>query len=382
MASYYVDGTIVSATGTGSGTQADPWGKTDNLLQYAGDQILAGPGKGTEGDTIFIVAGDVNSTTTPMLDFTNSDFVRLTIVGRGRELTEWDCGTQNYMTSYSSSNPAGSAGNGCNLRVCNLTVNWQDNIGNVGTYNSLTGRSTHFIDCDLLLYNSSSQTGIHGRVNAHNQYCNIINCRWYKGYMALDSRSSSLTINSVIKAAPSPSYERHSYGGRNINCLFDWSGAANAGNVRGVCDYSPLLLNCSFYMGSTDRIMTIANFDNAQIINCYQEGGKCVIQHPYAQNWSYDFLHNVFAYNLTDAIIGSHGTLNDVAYTQNLVELTSTGFRDAANGDFRPNDNLIGVSTAQIPSWDLVNLISQRPTIGCYTAQNLIGKPFHPRVRG
>lgn len=381
MAEYYVDGTIVSATGTGSGTQADPWGKTDDLLQYAGDQILAGAGKGAAGDIIFIIAGDVNSTTTPMLSFTSSDFVSLTIIGRGRELTKWDCGTQNYMTSYSSSTPAGSAGNGCILHVCNLTVDWQDNIGTVGTYNSLVGRQTSFTDCDLLLYNSSSQTGNHGKLSGHIQTVNLTNCRWYKGYNALDWTGGT-KINTVVKAAPSPSYERSSYGGYWVNCLFDWSGAANAGLVRGVCDYNPVLLNCSFYMGSTDRIMTIANYNGARIINCYQEGGKCVIQAPYGNNFSYGLLHNVFAYNLTDGIIGSYGTVINDSYTQNLVELTSTGFRDAANGDFRPNDNLIGVSTAQIPSWDLVNPISQRPTIGCYTAQNLIGKPYHPRVRG
>ena len=68
MGFYYVDGTISSASGTGSGTEVDPWGKDDDLLSYALAQILAGPGSSADGDVITILAGNVNSTTTPMLN--------------------------------------------------------------------------------------------------------------------------------------------------------------------------------------------------------------------------------------------------------------------------------------------------------------------------
>ncbi len=380
MASYYVDGTISSVSGSGSGTLADPWGKTDDLLQYAGDQILAGPGKGLSGDTIFIVAGGVNSTTTPMLDFTSSDFANLTIVGKGREQTEWDCGTENYMSSYNSTTPAGSAGNGVNLNVCNLTVNWQDNVGTVGTYNSLTGQNTNFYDCDLLLYNSNSQTGNHGKVNAHSRLVDIVNCRWQKGYNVLDSRSASRCINTVILAAPSPSFERNSYGGVWINCIFDWRLAADSVN-RGITDYNPFCINCTYLLDpSHSRSAVVANFDAAKMLNCYIEGGGAIIQDPFSQGYSYVMLSNIYCYDTTSLF--GNGTVIDEGYTQNLVMLSESGLKDVANGDFRPADNLIGVSTAQIPAWDLVNPISQRPTVGCYSAQNIIGKPFHPRMRG
>ena len=380
MATYYVNGTIVSASGTGSGTESDPWGKTDDLLQYAGDQILAGAGKGAEGDTIFIVAGNVNSTTTPMLDFTNSDFVSLTIVGRGRELTEWDCGAQNYMTSYNTSYPAGAAGNGVGIVVCKLTVNWQSNIGTAGTYNSLTGRSSSFYDCDLLLYNSSSQTAIHGRLNAHNQNVDVVNCRWHKGYNALDSRSGSRCINTVILAAPSPSFERNSYGGAWFNCIFDWRPAADSGN-RGITDYNPFCVNCTYLLNpSVARCAVSANYDGAKLLNCYIEGGRAIIGHPYSIDYSYSMLSNIYCYNTTSFF--GNGTVTNESYKEDLVMLSESGLKDTASGDYRPKDNLIAVSTGGIPAWSESNVITQRPTIGAYTAQNLIGKPYHPRVRG
>ena len=76
MAAYYIDGTIVSASGTGSGTIGDPWGKTDDLLQYTLDQIVAGAGRGSSGDTVYIT-GDLNQTAS--IDFT-FEFTRPSII--------------------------------------------------------------------------------------------------------------------------------------------------------------------------------------------------------------------------------------------------------------------------------------------------------------
>lgn len=70
MGDYYVDGTIRSLSGTGSGTLADPWGRSDGTYQYAIDQIAAGPGQGSAGDSITNIAGSVNNSASGGIDLT------------------------------------------------------------------------------------------------------------------------------------------------------------------------------------------------------------------------------------------------------------------------------------------------------------------------
>ncbi len=184
----------------------------------------------------------------------------------------------------------------------------------------------------------------------------------------------------MIVAAPSPSFERNSYAGIWVNCIFDWRLAADSGN-RGITDYNPTCINCTYLLNpSVSRVAVGANYDGAQLLNCYIEGGKAIIGHPYSQNYTYNMLSNVYCYNTTSLF--GNGTVTNESYKQNLVMLSESGLKDVANGDYRPNDNLIAVSTRGIPAWTESNVITQRPTIGAYTAQNLIGKPYHPRVRG
>jgi hypothetical protein len=387
MAFYYVDGTISSASGTGSGTEVDPWGKDDDLLAYALDQILAGPGASADGDVVTILAGNVNSTTTPMLNYTSADFsgYGVTFVGQGRDRTVWDTGTQNYMQPYTSSTPAGGAGNGFQITCINMTIDATAQTLDTSSGNSLTGRATNFHNCDLLMLNPSN-TSSHGRLNAHNQQVNIFGCRWEKGYNVLDSRSGSLCFNSVIRAAPAPSFERNSYQGTWINCLFDWTLSADTSG-RGVCDYAPVLMNCTFLIPSGhNRPAVSANFDGTTAINCYQEGGNCFIEQPYSSDWGFRQLSNIYLYDVTEGLIGANGTRVG-GYVENAVVLSESGLRDAANQDYRPADSLKLQSTFQIPAWvdmngSTANQKTQRESIGCYTAQDLVGKPYYPRLRG
>ena len=58
MADVYMDGSIVSASGTGTGTASDPYGKTDDLLQYALDNTT----QGSTGDSFINLAGSISAT--------------------------------------------------------------------------------------------------------------------------------------------------------------------------------------------------------------------------------------------------------------------------------------------------------------------------------
>jgi hypothetical protein len=369
VADYYVDGTIVSAAGTGSGTQGDPWGKTDDLIAYALTQINAAGGGNVDGNVIHVLAGDLNATTTPILDFANTNTNRCEIRGRGRDQTVWDWQTNHYLTPYTSTMPAGSSGNGAYLRVSNMSIT---NVGAAGlSGHKLHGRSATWINCDF----DWTATSL-GTLGVQAGY--FFNCRiphWDQ------VNSGGWFVNCVITSGGATT-ERFGYYQHCYNCFFDWSQANNAGRVRGICDYSPVLVNCTFYMGSTDRIMCIANFDDAKIINCYQEGGQCVMNHPYNQTFGWQLITNVYAYNLSDnAIFGPYGTPTGDFFAENNVILSSSGFKDAANGDFTPNDNLIAQGTMNHAPYGSVTKV-QRGTIGCFEAQNLIGKPYHPRVRG
>ena len=102
MAQYYVDGTITSANGSGSGTLSDPWGKTDDLFQYAVDQILAGAGAGATGDWVNVIAGDLTATASVDLSSYGSSAKNLYLVGHNGYQPTYDLGGEAmFAASYS-----------------------------------------------------------------------------------------------------------------------------------------------------------------------------------------------------------------------------------------------------------------------------------------
>lgn len=378
MADYYVDGTIVSASGTGSGAEADPWGKTDDLIHYAITQIEAGAGKGTRGDTIYIIAGDVNSTQSPWIqqttttNFYNSDRP-LIIIGKGRDRTAWDGGGNPKIGwDYNEGNPRLDYLVLANMTLTNLPTT-------SGTANHLWGGSTLllFMNCDLIW----DSTG-NGQFTNINRAFSLVNCR----AMSLPSQNMAYSGGARhvgtyfdCRAVTGLIF----YGGHYQDCFFDVKDAGRTSFAIGMINVSPSFYNCTFDLrGNTAAVVTrLDGWEYAQFYNNYVEGdgaNTATLASLYLPGATPLMVGNTY-YNAADLTTNQSTDLNR-GYHDNGTFLTSSGLKDLANGDARPADNLIAAAQFNVGMRD--DYISQRRTPGCFTAQNLIGKPYHPRVRG
>lgn len=384
MPNYYVDGTIVSATGTGSGTQADPWGKTDDLIHYAVSQIEAGPGKGSKGDQIFIVAGNVNSTQSPWIQqSTTSNYYNfdrpLGIIGLGRELTSWDGGGNPKIGwNYNEGQPRLDAIVFANITFTNLpTAN--------GNTNHLWGGSSYaaFHDCDILF-----DPALNGVMTAMNRGFSLINCRYTPSQDLQAYTSNAQCIGTYFNCRNSPSSHMF-YGGTFFDCFFDMKDLGRNTTVYGLLQVNARVINCTFDWRGNNSF-TCARIDGQEgsfWYNNYIHGdggsGNKFMTSAYTASALAGAYGNV-GYGLT-LIHGGNNTpvsnpnSNYLYDTQNEI-LSESGVVDADNGDWRPSNVLIDAAKFNRGMRD--DYVTQRRTPGCFTAQNLIGNPYHPRVRG
>jgi len=383
MGTYYVDGTISSATGTGSGTQADPWGKDDDLIHYAVTQIEAGAGKGTLGDTIYIVAGDVNSTQSPWIQQTTATNYYnhdrpLGIIGNGRDQTNWDAGGNPKIGyNYNEGQTRLDAIIFADMTFSNLPTA-------TGSTNHLWGGSNwaNWYNCDILF--DPAQNGM---MTALNRVFRLINCRYTPSQSLQAYSGGAQGIGTYFDCRNSPSSHIF-YGGHWIDCFFDMKDLGRNTNVFGLLQVSPTVVNCTFdWRGNPS--FTCGRLDGWEQNVWYNNyihadgGSNKFMTTAYTTSASFGAFGNV-GYGITDFHGGNnHPGLNpnsNYTYNTNNEILSVSGVKDADNGDWRPSDALIDAAKYTRGMRD--DYVSQRRTPGCFTAQNLIGKPYHPRVRG
>ena len=383
MADYYVDGTIVSASGTGSGTEIDPWGKTDDLIHYAVTQIEAGAGKGTRGDKIIILAGDVTSTQSPWIQQTtatnyyNQDRP-LGIVGNGRDRTNWDAGA-NPKIGYNYNE--GQTRLDCivfsDMTLSNLNTT-------TGTENHLWGGSTFMacLNCDIIF-----DTAQNGQITNSNRVFKLVNCRFTPSQAMQAYSGSAISIGTYFDCRNSPASNLF-YGGNYFDCFFDLKDAGRTTPASGFLQVAPTVVNCTFDVRGNTGVTCgrLDGWETSIWYNNYVHGDGTANSHLtslYTAGGSAGVFGNV-GYGIGTINGGNNSPTANPAtnfcYNTGNEIITESGVKDADNGDFRPSDALMNAATFEHGMRD--DYTNQRRTAGCFTAQNLIGKPYHPRVRG
>ena len=382
MATYYVDGTIVSASGTGSGTESDPWGKTDDLIHYAVTQIEAGAGKGVRGDKIIILAGNVNSTQSPWIQQTTStnnynQDRPLGIVGNGRHVTNWDAGGNPKIGyNYNEGQTRLDAITFADMTFSNLPTS-------NGSSNHLWGGSNtaSWLNCDILF--DPAQNGV---ITGSNRIFRLINCRFVPSQALQAYSGSALMSGTYFDCRNSPATNLF-YAGIYFDCFFDLKDAGRTTPSTGFLQVAPTVINCTFDVRGNSGVTCgrLDGWENSMWYNNYVHGDGTANSHLtslYGTGASQGVFGNV-GYNI-GAINGGNNSptanpATNFCYNDNEI-ITESGVKDADNGNFMPSDALM--SAARFERGIRDGYTTQRRTAGCFTAQNLIGKPYHPRVRG
>lgn len=379
MAQYYVDGTITSANGSGSGTISDPWGKTDDLFQYAVDQILAGAGAGATGDWVNVVAGDLTATASVDLSSYSGSSKNLYLVGHNGHQPTYDLGGETmFADRYDSVGLH-------NIRFINFS--------NVNAVDGITLKYRGFVtNCvfDGQDQDYESVLDVSGAVN-------ILGCRW-------------------INFSPSPStnhgylLKNGSHGGNWIKgCYFEKGGNDNNPFLF---SYNSVIEDCVFRYSGTDSIgYMILPIRNLRLSNCtfYATPTAGNVNATFFSTYLENSMINCYFENLQEPIYNSQYTVNDnsstmlagnraynssnlypsqdyvpgktVIYQDNDWDVSESLLVDPLNGDYRPKAELIGAGL-NLQDYGFPSSIKKaKPTIGGINAFETTAKPA-PRVRG
>ena len=346
MAVYYVDGSVTSASGSGSGTIGDPWVKTDDLIQYAFGQINA-IGTGATGDTIIVLAGPL--TNTSQLDprvwdnSVNGSGYPLWVKTTGPTVTiDWDCGGTTFCHyPFQGIKFAG-------FRFYNYTSSGS-------TYPFTMWRYCDFINC---IFDSYAQThyGLISQPSGLNFWtgCSFINDN--RDNLGNSNRGLLYSGNSIfynnyvetLSTNGTPTYSINFNSMHIVNNIFynesDNSTYAYRWSQGAKCS------NNTFYNGgpSQNCIYNTAANNIGPIDNNYFEG------------WNFGFQTSMTNRVVNEWIVGNKGYNNSGGLlSSNLVEnvsspfdfqdsyfknetLSESGLVDPANKDFTPKDLLLG----------------------------------------
>jgi hypothetical protein len=362
MADYYVDASVSSASGSGSGTLGDPWVKTDDLLQFALDQIAAGSGRDTvNGDRITNLAGSMTVTSglDPTAYGTPTNTAPLYFNG-GLQRTPYDLGGFSFVDSALGS----STKVAMHLTRMDFT---NPNTASDGIY---IGSYGSIIDCS---YVGSSSNSV-GAIFLGN-YATMIGCKCTNinglglgGGPVFNFSSYAKGYGNFFEFNGGYGqygfYTRSQFSGNVIVQKNMASGVACWRTLDGTHGFNNTLYGDGNDLGiyaqsSSDNYLTVVN--------------------NYVENFSTGFFvstaadYNIFAGNYSYGNISDQQNNANGSFVENNVVLGSSGLVDAANGDFRPNQNLIAKGYSPL---SLSLPLSEVPTIGAIT-----GNIMTPRIR-
>ena len=371
MAQYYVDGTITSANGSGSGTLADPWGKTDDLFQYAVDQILAGAGAGANGDWVNVVAGDLTATASVDLSSYSGSQKHLYLVGHNGHQPTYDLGGEAFfVASYYGTKLH-------NIRF----VNFSTTVSSIalGAYSTIS----------KCIFDGQNQD-YRDRLVYLNAPANVFGCQW------INFANTNVGSSGTLLYAPSGRlwikgcYFEKGGDDRNTmvsaresvteDCIYRYSGS-------GILYYAHLATsssrfsNCTFYrvdgQGPMNAVF-FSNYNDMSMVNCYFENANPIYNS-----------HSTVDDNVITMLSGnrSHNT-NVPSHTgkaliehDNQWDVSESLLVDPLNGDYRPKAALIGAGF-NLQDYGFPSSIKKaKPTIGGINAFETVAKPS-PRVRG
>jgi hypothetical protein len=373
MADYYCDGTITSASGQGDGSIGNPWGKTDDLWDYCLQQIQAAGGASATGDNLIVLDGGFNNTynpnaaiISPAYGQANMLYVRPYVLD-GTQRIPWDLG--GYAVFGTSTNRRGyqfyfcnftnlsrthwsvRANAYCSVFYCSFDGSGQEHTGVV-----LLGSQSRLIGCRF--FNDRRIAGLfHQGTGSQQVMWNIFEPA-FNGYMAYTY--ASVFAHNLILPTASMTY--------------------NTGMVLPI--QTCQIFRNTFYSpyGYGSGIYVTNSYESNYIANNYFEGiyrsvyGSGASQHTNA----YEVLAGNRAYNMTDPTtmppIPSAVLINE----NNDWDMAESGLVDPANGDYRPNKNLIhqGWRDDELNT-EITSLSAElgiKPTIGAYDAVTIAKK--------
>lgn len=372
MAKYYLDGTLVSASGTGSGTLGDPFGKDDDLLQYAQDQVVAGAGIGATGDEYRIVNGGLNMTAHMTWSAGYSYLKPLVVtphVQDGTQRVDMDLGGFPFTGTVGS--PTTSRG-GIYLYFLDF-----HNL-NASNYSIRTATYSGIYYC-----NFDGGDGAHSGMLLSSSVTDVVGCRFFN-----DQRTGSLLLQGTN-------------GNKVLDCIFE-------PNMNGYMAYSygstwkgNIIKPTAAMTYNTGLVLTINGTVaiNNTFIGQNQKGSAFYINNSYEDNVLVNnYFENIYLpvnlsgptshHSAIQLLCGNRGFNNFIPFessNDNVINMeenndwsmTESGLVDASSGDLRPNKLLIGAGfdnkSATKPSG--LNL-GTPPTIGAVESY-----PAIPRVR-
>ena len=376
MAEYYIDGTITSASGTGSGTLADPWGKTDDLLQFALDQILAGAGKGASGDWINIIAGDLtNTVSTDFASYAPNTGTMITIAGYNGHQPTFDLG--GFPLLLASGGQSGIRLH--NIRFTNFSTS---------TYSF---RFRYHGSVSFCVFDAENNPASH-ILRVDGAY-NIYGCRWINftdntvnGLFFQTGSSGGNWIKGCYFEKSSTYMMVYVYNTVVEDCVFRYSGT-------GTMYYMVLpirqvrLSNCTFYAtptAGTVFAVFFSTYQNNSVVNCYFENLTEPIYN--SQNSVNDNISTMLAgnraYNSSNLYPGQdYIPGKTLIYKDNDWDVSESLLVDPLNNDYRPKADLIGAGF-NLQDYGFPSSIKKaKPTIGGINAFETVAKPAK-RVRG
>jgi len=368
MAEYYIDGTIVSATGTGSGTVGDPWGKTDDLLQYALDQIVAGGGKDTTGDTIY-VTGDLNQTAS--VDFTGynpQQTTPLAIRPIEVDLINYDLGGTPFINNTTT------------RALLIFHVRFFNFGGNTGAY---PVRSDHFSGFFQCVFDGVGSTGTYG-FTYFGPYSTVIGCKFINenravGLVSYTSTGGFFAYN-YVEIDNTAQYAMYTYYTTFAHNIVRVKNGRNTGCFLPIA--TGRYFNNTFYgeNNTGSAIFVSSAYEDQNIFNNYFEGLYRPLNISTNHNANVSYLVGNRAYNNTTNTVPSDSTT--IVYDfDNDFAMTESGLIDPANGDYRPKSSLINAGVNMF-AWSQAQEYTVSPTVGSIlpTFESPHTRPIFPRV--
>ena len=379
MADYYIDGSVAGSAGVlnGSGTQVDPWTQNSgvDLLEAARQAIIAGAGIGSTGDVIIVLDGGL-SLTAPLTYESGwsqiKPFVVRPFVMDGTQRIDFDMGYQKmisvditqqghnfYFTDFHGFGSVATSGayviNGRNwwgFYFCKFDGSDAHASGATGIFNA--GSSSHFVGNRYL--NDARSSGL------------LIAC------------SSGCCIRGNYFEIDYVAYAFYTYGSEFANNVFRVTSAANLGFVLPI--QGGLMRNNTFYgvdaatpVNNGGSIYIPPSYEHNMVTNNYFENMGRAIYIPSTDQHNMGICAGNYMYNIQDTNLGKPNASNTTFLDNNDFALSRSGLVDPANGDYRPNDLLIGKGF-NLENYSLQGVTTGRKTIGAIEVDLM-----PPRVR-
>jgi len=370
MADYYVDGTISSASGQGDGSEGNPWGKTDDLWDYCLSQIAAAGGAGSTGDNLIVLDGGFSQTTNPdptVVAYSQGKmlYVRPNVLD-GTQRIPFDCGTKRVMGTSTGEM-------GIQFYFCDFT-----NLSPDGTtiYTRSYG-SVYY--CSFDGSGSSHSTVL--RLGGQGR---VIGCRFFDDGRTAGLFNSGSAGQQVMWNIFEPSYNGYmvyTYGSVFAHNLIlpTASMTYNTGMVLPI--QTGRMFRNTFY-GETNKgsgFFVANSYESNYIANNYFEGIYNEINdYGTSQHMNtFEVLSGNRSFNI------SHSEMPPLDYTRLIYQnnewgMSESGLVDPANGDYRPNKNLINAGWKDCDlNTEITSLSAElgiNPTIGAYDATTVAQK--------